>query len=202
MWRSFEFEHAHGPLTEPMVVRARRQFAAELGVGAAGEAFADRFPETDDGSVGHLRPDLESAISPDPEVVARGPELRALMSRLKRSDDPMVHLAMETLEHFALFVPGKVIRALSDVAAEGPGDQQSEANGSGKAALLGLERMESAWRTLVDAHHVTPRDAAPFLAEIGRLQGTLQRRSQTPARSSALGSMSRMRCSASKRLTD
>ncbi len=97
------------------------------------------------------------------------------MSALKRSDDQTARLAMETIEHFAIFVPMKMFRALSQLAEEGPGDLQSDANGSGKAALLGLERMEAAWRTLIDAHHVTPRDAAPFLAEIARLQRNLQR---------------------------
>lgn len=69
----------------------------------------------------------------------------------------------------------KMMRAFSQVARNGPGEQQSDANGSGKAALLGLERMESAWRTLVDTHHLSAADAAPFLAEIARMQRNLGR---------------------------
>ena len=169
-----DFERAYGPLTEPKVVRERRKLEAALdAVSADAETFADAAPEV--GPVGHLPRDLETADSPDPEVVARGAELRALVSALKRSDDQTARLALETIERFAIFVPMKMFRALSQLAEEGPGDLQSDANGSGKAALLGLERMEAAWRTLIDAHHVKPRDAAPFLAEIARLQRNLLR---------------------------
>jgi hypothetical protein len=68
-----------------------------------------------------------------------------------------------------------MMRALSQVARHGPGDQQSDANGSGKAALLGLERMESAWRMLIDTHHYSAKEGAPFLAEIARMQRNLDR---------------------------
>jgi hypothetical protein len=172
---ALEFEHAHGPLTEPHAARERRKLEAERGrVGATVESFAHTGREVEDAPSGHLPVDLELMIGPDPEVITRGPELRAHLSALARSDDETVRLAIETIEHFAIFVPMKMFRALSQLA-EGPGDLQSDANGSGKAALLGLERMETAWRTLTDAHHVTPRDAAPFLAEIARLQRNLQR---------------------------
>jgi hypothetical protein len=69
----------------------------------------------------------------------------------------------------------KMMRALSQVAAEGPGASQSDANGSGRAALLGLERMEAAWQMLVDWRHITPPDAEPFLAEIARCRRNLHR---------------------------
>ena len=89
--------------------------------------------------------------------------------------NPSVRLATETIAYYSLFVPMKMIRAFSQVAREGPGDQQSDANGSGKAALLALERMDRAWQTLIETHHYSAQEAAPFLAEIGRMQRNLAR---------------------------
>ena len=66
-------------------------------------------------------------------------------------------------------------RALSQVARDGPGDQQSDANGSAKVALLGLDRMEASWRMLIDTHHMSASEAAPFLAEVARMQRNLHR---------------------------
>ena len=69
----------------------------------------------------------------------------------------------------------KMIRAISQVARSGPGNQQSDANGSGKAALLALEQMERAWRSLIESDLVPASLAAPFLAEINRMQRNLDR---------------------------
>jgi hypothetical protein len=168
-----DFEEGNGPLTEPRIVRERRRWeermlemhaqAEELG-GAALPKRADR--------VGQLPPDLEASIV-DPQVVANGAQLRKKMQRLRMSANPSVRLATETIGYYSLFVPMKMMRAFSQVAREGPGDQQSDANGSGKAALLGLERMERAWQTLIETHHYSAQEAAPFLAEIGRMQRNL-----------------------------
>jgi hypothetical protein len=84
-------------------------------------------------------------------------------------------VAVETINYFSLFVPMKMIRAISQVARSGPGNQQSDANGSGKAALLALERMETAWRSLIESDLVSASLAAPFLAEIDRMQRNLDR---------------------------
>ena len=35
--------------------------------------------------------------------------------------------------------------------------------------------MERAWQTLIATHHYSAREAAPFLAEIGRMQRNLNR---------------------------
>jgi hypothetical protein len=77
--------------------------------------------------------------------------------------------------HFPLFVPMKMLRALSQVASLRRVALQSDANGSGKAALLGLERMESAWRVLIEKGVVTAQDARPFLAEIAGMRRNLAR---------------------------
>ena len=35
--------------------------------------------------------------------------------------------------------------------------------------------MERAWQTLIETHHYSAQEAAPFLAEIGRMQRNLHR---------------------------
>jgi hypothetical protein len=52
------------------------------------------------------------------------------------------------IEHFALFIGGKVFRAVSGARNEDedPADPQRDANGSAKAAILGVERSLAAWR--------------------------------------------------------
>ena len=118
---ALEFEHAHGPLTEPHAARERRKLEAERGrVGATVESFAHTGREVEDAPSGQFPVDLELMIGPDPEVITRGPELRAHLSALACSDDETVRLAIETIEHFAIFVPMKMFRALSQLAG-GPG---------------------------------------------------------------------------------
>jgi hypothetical protein len=171
-----DFEEGNGPLTEPRIIRERRRLeaqmiqmhaeAAELGEAALPKP-GERF--------GRLPPDLEAAAGPDPEVVARGPELGKTMRRLALSANPLVRQATQTINYFTLFVPMKMFRAFAQVERDGPGGQQSDANGSGKAALLGLDRMETAWQCLIETHHVSATDAAPFLAEIARMKRNLDR---------------------------
>ena len=170
-----DFEEGNGPLTEPRIVRERRRLEAQMiqmhaeahergeaGLPKPGERF------------GKLPSNLEAATT-DPEVIARGPELRKKMRRLATSANPVVRQATETIGYFSLFVPMKMMRAFAQVARDGPGTQQSDANGSGKAALLGLDRMETAWKCLIETHHVSATEAAPFLAEIGRMKRNLDR---------------------------
>jgi hypothetical protein len=171
-----DFEEGNGPLTEPRIIRERRQLEAQMmqmhaEAAELGEAGLPRPGER----FGRLPPDLEAAAGPDPEVVARGPELGKMMGRLAMSANPVVRQATQTIRYFALFVPMKMMRAFAQVARDGPGEQQSDANGSGKAALLGLDRMEAAWRSLIETHHISARDAAPFLAEIARMKRNLDR---------------------------
>lgn len=171
-----DFEQGNGPLTEPRMLRERRRLAAQLiELHAEAEELGEKAGPKPDECFGHLPQGLESSFGPDPEVVANGSALRSKMRKLELSANPSVRLAIQTIQYFSLFVPMKMMRAFSQVARHGPGDQQSDANGSGKAALLALERMENAWRTLIDTHHYSPTVAAPFLAEIARMQRNLER---------------------------
>ncbi len=171
-----DFEEGNGPLTEPRMRRERRRLATQLiEIQTEAEELGEKAIRKPADSAWHLPPGLETSMGPDPEVVADGAALRSKMRKLQLSANPTVRLAVETIQYFSVFVPMKMMRAFSQVARTGPGDQQSDANGSGKAALLALERMETAWRTLIDTHHYSAKEAAPFLAEIARMQRNLAR---------------------------
>jgi hypothetical protein len=127
-------------------------------------------------SASRLLATLELApMGPSPEVVRNTAALHRKRQRARLSSNAAVRLAVETIEHFTLFVPVKMLLCLGTVSRHGPGSQQSEANGWGKAALLGLERMRAAWRLLVDTRHCSESDVAPFLSEIGRMERNLER---------------------------
>lgn len=120
--------------------------------------------------------DLEpGSFDVDPAVLKNSAVLHRKRQRAALSASASVRLAVQTIEHFSLFVPVKMTLCLGTVLRHGAGPQQSEANGWGKAALLGLERMHAAWRLLVDTRHYSESDVAPFLAEIARMRRNLER---------------------------
>ena len=171
-----DLEPGHGTPGEPRIVRERRRLAAQMvelhaEVEELGPAAVPKPGER----TGRLPIDLEPSTGPDPEVVANAAEIQDRIRALSLSANPSVRLATETIRYFSLFVPMKMMRALSQVARRGPGSPQSDANGSAKAALIGLDRMESAWRTLIDTHHFPASAAVPFLAEIARMRRNLHR---------------------------
>src|SRR5262249_2426547 len=63
---------------------------------------------------------------------------------------PCDHL--RALAHFGFFVPGKVYRALMGLKYGDQLDEASDALGSAKAALLGLQELRTACDGLSDAH--------------------------------------------------
>jgi hypothetical protein len=124
----------------------------------------------------HLPKDMEPGHrGPSPAVVANADRLHRKFRRARFSPDAQVRLAVETIEHFMVLVQLRMLRAFAMVARHGPGGRQSDANGCGKVALLGLERMSAAWKTLVGKSHLTNSDAAPFLEEIARMERNLHR---------------------------
>jgi len=136
---------------------------------------------TRSGAIAHsneskLPKDLEpSPLAPSPEVARNTSTLQRKRQQARFSANAAVRMAVETIDHFALFVPVKMLLCLGTVSREGAGPQQSDANGWGKAALLGLERMHAAWKLLVDTHHFSESDVAPFLSEIARMQRNVER---------------------------
>ena len=171
----FEFEFEHGPLTERKAVRDGRKLQETLErLDLDLKEFEGDLRSGSD-SGGGLPDDLESATEPDPCVVVNAVALREKLKRVRQSEDPVVRLAMETIEHFMILVPMKMMRALTQVERQKTVGLQSDANGSGKVALLGLEKMKAAWQSLVDTRHVTGEDAEPFLGEIARLTRNIER---------------------------
>lgn len=118
---------------------------------------------------------LEASHGPDPEVVRNTAALHRKHNRARLSANASVRMAIETIENFSLFVPVKMFLCIGTVSQHGVGPQQSDANGWGKAAMLGLDRMTAAWQLLVDTHHYTASDVAPFLSEIARMRRNLDR---------------------------
>jgi hypothetical protein len=71
---------------------------------------------------------------------------------------------IEVLHHFGFFVPAKIHRALQGLAEEEePLEPDSDAYGSAKAAVLGLERMRQAWAQLIADQFVTESAVAPLV---------------------------------------
>lgn len=159
---------------ESRLTRERRRLAVQLvEYQTEAEELRESAP-TPGECVGHL-PELEPTSGVDPEVEATGDGLRKKLRQLSMSFNPAVRNAVESIRYYSLFVPTKMMRALAQVARDGPGQRQSDANGSAKVAILALERMEGAWQVLIDTHHVSAKVAGPFLAEIAHMQRNLNR---------------------------
>ena len=161
--------------SEPRLTRERRRLAVQL------VEFQTEAEELGEGArpkpgerLGYL-PELEPSSGTDPEVVASSHDLQKKFRQLSMSANPAVRNAAESIRYFSLFVPTKMMRALAQVAREGPGPQQSDANGSAKVAILALERMAGAWNVLIETHHVSATVAGPFLAEIAQMLRNLDR---------------------------
>ena len=156
-----EFEADHGPLAEPMAERHA-------------EAIAGRTSRWESG-LGVDFEEIQREVATNPEAY-RLPDIKFEHLELEiRSQDFVDELwrwckerdlseakateAMAVLHHFGIFVGAKIHRALQGLAEEEPLEPDSDAYGSAKAALLGLERMRAA----------AEEEAAPFVAAIAWL---------------------------------
>lgn len=79
------------------------------------------------------------------------------------------------LGRYLFFITGKVFRALIGLAAGEDDRDQHDANGSAKAALIGIERSHAAWLELVSSARMTPTQAEPFIGELIWLGDELER---------------------------
>jgi hypothetical protein len=127
------------------------------------------------GDLSRLPADLEPATGVDPEVVANGHVMSKRLNRARCAANPTVRRAVATIEHFMFLAPLRMMQALTAVTQGDTPDLRSRANGTAKVAMLGLDEMERAWQRLVETRFVSLTLAAPFLAEIARLQRNLQR---------------------------
>lgn len=167
-----EFELDHGPLAEPMSERKGREMAEalskwekKLGIDfdKVQEEVDRRIAAGED--VGPPEVRLE-----DLELETRAKELgfRSMewLQRARRFARPEARDAVQVISHFAVFVPSKVYRALMGLADEGVEDLCSDANGSAKAALLGIDGVKEAWIQLVVAGEIDHATARPYLVEL------------------------------------
>jgi hypothetical protein len=159
---------AKRPSSEPGLSEAIREMFEDQ------RALDETAPTLQNESLGSLPPDLEPSPGVGTVVRANRLEIRRRMAKARRSSLP-IQRAVQTIDHFMILVPMKMMRALAAVARHGPGDRQSDANGSGKVALLGLEQMRESWQRLVETAHMPAELAAPFLEEIARLERNLRR---------------------------
>ena len=86
------------------------------------------------------------------------------------SDDPR-----EVIAWFHFLIGAKVDRALTVWADEDEQSARSDADGSAKVALLGIERSHAAWLALVESGAVSASEADPFIADLVWLGGALER---------------------------
>ena len=100
---------------------------------------------------------------------------RTTLTLARASGGASMASAIRTIEHFSLFVPTRLRRALTGAATGEARRLSADANGSAKAALLGLEQMQAAWHTLREAGHLSEADTAPFLAEVASIMDRLDR---------------------------
>jgi hypothetical protein len=81
------------------------------------------------------------------------------------------------IERFALFIGGKVFRAVSDARhANALAGRQRDANGSAKAALLGIDRSLAAWRELHVQHERGEQAVRALTAILQQLRTKIEER--------------------------
>lgn len=177
-----EFELDHGPLTEPMHERQAREMSEaaskwekELGIDfeKVQEEVDRRIAAGED--VGPPEVRLE-----DLELETRARELAFSSMQWLQQDRQVVRAeakdAFEVISHFAVFVPSKIYRALMGLADEGAEDLSSDANGSAKAALLGIDGVKEAWMLLVETAEIDGATARPFLEELDFIGREVEKR--------------------------
>lgn len=172
-----EFEADHGALTRPMAERDAgaivgyvSRWERELGVD-----FTEIQREVEKNPEAYQLPDIKFEHL---ELELRSQDFADELWRWFKEhglDRGTASEPLEVLQHFGFFVPAKIHRALQGLAEEEPLQPDSDAYGSAKAALLGLERMREAWRQLVAERWVTDDQAAPLSAATAWLTDEIDR---------------------------
>jgi hypothetical protein len=85
--------------------------------------------------------------------------------------------ALSVVEWFHTLIAAKVSSALACRAAAPSWNEvdHTDADGTAKVVLLGIERSYAAWLALVESHVVSPTDAAPFVRDLVWLSATIER---------------------------
>lgn len=175
------FEHDRGALTEPMEVRQAREMARHV----------ERWEKTLGVDFDEIQADAERAVArgefelpevtlEDLETDTRAHDLGSALFNWLREErtfvEPMAKEAYEVIGHFSFFVYLKIHRALIGIADESDDGRWSDAEGSAKAALIGLDRMRTAWLALRESGEYVGADCEGFLKEIDFLIPAVERR--------------------------
>lgn len=107
-------------------------------------------------------------------VRALGHRLWGWIAPESRASDPAVKDAAAVLQHFAIFISPKVYRALRGRVEQDWNTSDSDANGSAKAALLGVDRLGDAWLRLAEHGAISVLEAAPVLTELQQLTAEME----------------------------
>jgi hypothetical protein len=177
-----EFERDHGPIGEPRTERMAREIGAamerwekELGIdfeeiqreAEAALTNADDADEMFEVALEHL--ELETRARDFTDAVWQW--LKPISQ--DRYDGSA---ALQVLAHFWVFVSAKVHRALMGLKEDDLGDR-SDAHGSAKAALLGLEEMRSACNALAATELMSTKTRRDLVERIDwlvrRIESTL-----------------------------
>ena len=83
--------------------------------------------------------------------------------------------AREVIAWFHFLIGAKVNRSLTVWPDDDDDVKVSDADGSAKVALLGIERSREAWLALVEQGAISPSEADPFIADLVWLGEALER---------------------------
>ena len=126
---------------------AERASGQKPGVARQGSVAGGPVPAgTDDESLGEV-----PVVAQAREYAAASLRvIQALRPALARRADPAANDAADRIEETCLTIASKVYRAFwsGQAASYAPDDQESDANGSAKVALLLIEESREAWRLL------------------------------------------------------
>jgi hypothetical protein len=92
-----------------------------------------------------------------------------------RGDEAPEDESFEDIVWFHTLVPAKIARSLTTSPLDDAESPQSDANGSAKVALLGIDRSHAAWLGLVEKGVVSAEEAQPFIADLVWLGEALER---------------------------
>ena len=163
-----EFEHDHGPLSEPMrdrIARSLGAVAAELDLTMADiEQTATHF------QLPEIAPEHREV---EERARDHGHAAYRRFEKLPRPDDPAAADAREVILHYSFLLAAKVHRALIGISRDETSDVQSDANGSAKVVLTVIERLQAAWTTM--GAGPLGSAAEPFLADLAWLAAQIDR---------------------------
>ncbi len=174
-----EFERDHGAIGEPRQERMARE------IGAAMERWEKELGIDFDAIQREAEEELKN--SPDPDALFDVPlEHLELETRARdfagavwrwlepiADDQYRAHQPLQVLAHFGIFVAGKIYRALMGLKDDDDEDR-SDALGSGKAALLGLEEMRAACDVLAATEVMSTKTSGDLVDRIDWLVGKIE----------------------------